>query len=155
MSIEVAALIVAAIAATVVITMFFIRIQQRNSEVELAQERARTAAAQQTPASPIIVNVPLSQPAAVAVPEPAPGPKQRPAFVARPTFSNASVEIEITSRLQNDPELGSYAVEVKVTNGIATLSGGVPAEDLKKRAEKLAGAVRGVQSIVNEIAVRP
>jgi osmotically-inducible protein OsmY len=43
---------------------------------------------------------------------------------------------------------------VKVTGGTAVLSGRVPNEDLKKRAETLAKTVRGVQIIINDIAVR-
>ena len=153
--VAVAALVVAAITAAVVITMLIINSQQRNSDEELAQERARTAAAQQTPAQPaqqqpVIVNMPPSQPAIVPVPYPVTGPSQ-----AAPTApSSASVEIDVTSRLQNDEELRSYTIDVKVTGGTAILSGHVPDEDLKKRAEKLARAVNGIQSVINDIAVR-
>lgn len=151
--VAVAALVVAAITAAVVITMLIINSQQRNSDEELAQERARTAVAQQTPAQPagqqpVIVNVPPSQPAIVPVPYPVPGASQ-------PAPSSASVEIDVTSQLQNDEELRSYTIDVKVTGGTATLSGHVPDEDLKKRAGKLAKGVNGVQSVINDIAVRP
>jgi len=149
--VAVAALAVAVITAAVVITMLIINSQQRNSDEQLAQERARTAAAQQTPPQPapqqpVILNMPSSQPAIVPVPYPVPGPSQ-PA-------SSANVEIDVTSRLQNDQELRTYAIDVRVTGGTATLSGNVPDEDLKKRAGKLARAVSGVQSVINDIAVR-
>jgi hypothetical protein len=152
----VAALVVAGITAAVVITMLIMNNQQRNSDEVLAQERARTAAAQQTPwqpqPQPVIVNMPPSQPAIVPTPylpsEPAP-------IFAKTAPSSASVEIELTSRLQNDEELRPYAIFVKVTGATAILSGHVPDEDLRKRAEKLATAVKGVQSIINDIAVQP
>jgi hypothetical protein len=153
----IAALVVAAITAAVVITMLILNSQQRNSDEELAQERARTAAAQQTPAQqqPVIVNMPPSQPATVAVPYPVAGPSQPAPIDARTTPSSARVETDVTSRLQNDEKLRTYAIEVKVTGGTAILSGHLPDEDLKSRAEKLAGAVNGIQSVINDIAVRP
>jgi hypothetical protein len=140
--------------------MLIINSQQRNTDDQLAQERARTAALQQTPAQPaqqqpVIVNMPPSQPATVAVPYAVPSPSQPPPIDARTAPSSASVEIDVTSRLQNDEELRSYAIDVKVSGGTATLGGNVPDEDLKKRAGKLAGAVNGVQSVINDIAVRP
>jgi osmotically-inducible protein OsmY len=149
----IAALVVPGITAAIVITMMILNSQQRNSDEELAQERARTAAAQQTPAQPVqqqpvILNMPSSQPAIVPVPYPVPGPSQ-------PAPSSASVEIDVTSRIQNDEDLRSYAIDVKVSGGTATLSGHVPDEDLKKRAGKLARGVDGVQNVINDIAVKP
>lgn len=156
--VAVAALVVAAITAAVAVTMLIMNSQQRNGSEDLAMERARTAAAQQAqPAQqpPVIVNMPPSQPATVAIPYPVAGPSQPAPIDARTAPSNASVEIDVTSRLQNDELLRPYAVNVKVTGGTATLSGNVADEDLKKRAGKLALAVSAVQSVVNDIAVRP
>jgi osmotically-inducible protein OsmY len=146
----IAALVVAGITAAIVITMMIVNSQQRNSDEQLAQERARTAAAQQTPAQqqPVILTVPSSQPAIVPVPYPVPG-------TSPPAPSSSSVEIDVTSRMQNDEDLRSYAIDVKVSGGTATLSGHVPDEDLKKRAGKLARGVNGVLSVINDIAVRP
>jgi hypothetical protein len=157
--VAVTGLVVAAITAAVVITMMIVNSQQRNSDEALAQERARTAAAQQAlvqPAQqpPVIVNMPPAQPAPVAIPYPVPGPSLAPIF-ARTAPSNTSVEIDVTSRLQTDELLRPYAINVKVSGGTATLSGNVPDEDLKKRAEKLARNVNAVQSVVNDIDVRP
>jgi hypothetical protein len=154
----VAALVVAAITAAVVITMLIINSQQRSTDDQLAQERARTAAAQQMPAQPaqqqpVIVNMPPSQPATAAVPNPVPAPAPPPIEV-RTAPSSASVEIDVTSRLQNDEELRTYAIDVKVSGGTTTLSGNVPDEDLKRRAGKLARSVNGVQNVINNIAVR-
>jgi hypothetical protein len=153
----IAALVVAAITAAVVITILIINSQQRNGDEELAQERLKTAAAQQTPAQqqPVIVNLPASQPATVAVPYPVAGASQPAPIDARTTPSSARVEMDVTSRLQNDDELRTYALDVKITGATAILSGHVPDENLKNRAEKLAGAVNGVQSVINDIAVRP
>ena len=157
--VAVAGLVVAAITAAVVITMMIVNSQQRNSDEALAQERARTAAAQQAlvqPAQqqPVIVNMPPAQLPTLAIPYPVPGPSPAPIF-ARTAPSNTSVEIDLTSRLQTDELLRPYAINVKFTGGMATLSGNVPDEDLKKRAEKLALNVNAVHSVVNDIDVRP
>lgn len=151
-----AGLVVAAIIATVAITMLILDSQQRNSD-ELARERARIADARQTPVQqqPVIIAMPASQPAIVPVPYPVPASAEPPSIDWRTAPSNASVEIELTSRLQDDQHLKAYAVFVKVTGRTAILSGNVPGEDLRKRAEKIARTVKGVHNVINTIVVRP
>ena len=155
--VAVAALVVAAITATVVITMLIRNSQQRNSDKELAQERAGTAAASQQPPQqqPVIVNMPPSQPAIVPEPHSLPSLALPAPIDARTAPSNTSIEIEVTSRLQTDEELRPHVIDVKVTGRTAVLSGHVPDEELKKRAERIARTVRQVQSVINSIAVRP
>jgi len=153
----VAALIIAVIAAAVVITMLVINSQQRTSDQQLADERARTATAQQQPVqapqsqqqSPVIVTVPQPQPAVV----PAPAPPSQPAAAPAPRTST-EVEIDVTSKLLDDSDLHSYPIDVKVSGGTATLSGQVPSNDLKVRAGKLARSVKGVGNVVNNIVVQ-
>lgn len=155
---EVAALVLAAIAAAVVITMLIVNSQQKNIDGELAQERARTAAAQQaTSQQPV---QPAQQPQVVIVPStttpaptaPAPSAAPPPAEAAP---SNAQVEIDVTSKLLDDSELRAYPIDVKVAGGTAVLSGQVQSDDLKSRAEQLARSVRGVGKVINTITVRP
>jgi hypothetical protein len=158
--VAVAALVVAAITAAVVITMLIINSQQKPSDDQLAQERARTAAAQQAsaqqaPQQPLIVTLPPSQPATVSVPYPVFTPVQPPPSYTDSAPSNGALEIDVTSVLQNDPELLTYAIDVKVTDGIAILSGNVSDEALKKRAGRLAGTVHGVKRVINDIDVKP
>lgn len=158
---EVAALVLAAIAAAVVITMLIVNSQQKNIDDQLAQERARTAAAQQaTSQQPVQQPVqPAQQPQVVLVPSPAmpaptaPAPSAAPPAEAAP--SNAQVEIDVTSKLLDDSELRAYPIDVKVAGGTAVLSGQVPNDDLKSRAEQLARSVRGVGKVINTITVRP
>jgi osmotically-inducible protein OsmY len=152
----VALLIVAAVAAAVVITMLIINSQQRNTDEALMQERAKTAAAQQAavPPSqqqPVIVNVPASQTA--AAPVVIPGPPQSASIASAP--SSVDVEMDVNSRLMDDQELRTYAIDVKVSGGTATLSGHVQNEDLRTRAEKLARTVKGVRGVVNNITLQP
>jgi hypothetical protein len=158
--VAIAALVMASITAAALITMLIVNSQQKTSDDQLAQERARTAAAQQAsaqpaPQQPLIITLPTSQPATMAVPSPAVTPVQPPPTYTDSAPSNAALEIDVTSLLQNDAELRTYAIDVKVTNGTAILSGNVSDEALKKRAERLAGTVHGVKGIINDIAVRP
>ena len=152
----IAALVLAGIAASIVITMLILNSQQRDTEDQLALERARTAAAQQqqpsqpSPQQPVIV-MPPSQPPAAQVPVPAPAPSQATPNTA-PT--STEVELEITSRLLDDHDLRSQSIDVKVSGGNAVLSGSVPSEELKTRAEKLARSVSGVRTVINKISVQ-
>lgn len=152
----VAALVLAAIAAAVVITMMVLNSQQRETEDQLAFERARAAAAQEpqqpqpsqpTPQQPVIVMP--SQPQAVPVPVPAPS---QAAPSSAPT--STEVELEITSKLLDDQELRSQSIDVKVSAGIAVLSGRVSSDELKTRAESIAKAIKGVRSVINNISVQ-
>ncbi|HWO03055.1 MAG TPA: BON domain-containing protein [Blastocatellia bacterium] len=149
------ALVLAAIAAAVVITMLILTSQQRHTEDQLAQERARNAAAaaqgqpapqQQQP--PIIVTP--SQPATIPVPVPV--PSQPAPAVVEPT--STQVEIAITSKLLDDSQLRSYSIDAKVSGGTATLSGHVPTEELKRRAEQVTRTVKGVRTVVNDLVVQ-
>lgn len=152
----IAALVVAGITVAVVIAMLIFNSQQHENDAELAQERARTAAAQQQPgqpsqSQPVIVTVPSSQPAMVPVPYPVPASQPAATDIA-PT--STQLEIDVNSKLLNDQDLRPALLDVKVSGGIATLSGRVTNEDLKMRAEKLAMTVKGVRGTINNIIVQ-
>ncbi len=149
------ALVLAAIAAAVVITMLIMNNQQRNSDEELAQERARNAAAQQAQAQqpsqqPPVLVVPQSQPSTVPVPVPS---QPAPSTTATAPTST-ELEIDINSKFLDDQDLRSYPIDVKVTGGTAMLSGHVPNDELRTRAEKLARTVKGIRSVTNNIVVK-
>jgi len=150
--VAIAALVIAAVAAAVVITMLILNNQQRNTEQQLADERARAENAQQPaaqPSQPPVVIVPQTQPTIVPVPVP-----NQPATTPA-TPSTADLEWQVNSKLLDDPDLRSAAIDVKVSGATATLSGHVPAEALKTRAEKIAKTVKGIRTVKDEIVVRP
>jgi type II secretory pathway pseudopilin PulG len=152
----IAAVVLAAIAAGVVVTMLIMSNQQRNSDEELAQERARTAAAQanaQQPSQqpPVIVMPPQSQPGVVPVPVPVPS---QPAPATTTTPTSTELELDVTSKLTDDQELRSHSIDVKVSGGTAVLSGYVPSDELKTRAEKLTRTVKGIRGVINNILVK-
>lgn len=151
----VAALVLAAIAAAVVITMLILNNQQKNTDDQLAQERARAAAAQQAttqqpaqqPQPPVVV-MPSSPMPAVTTPV-------TPPSTTETAPSSAQVEIDVTSTLLGDPDLRTFPIDVKVAGRTAMLSGHVPSDDLKLRAEMLARTVKGVGKVINNITVEP
>lgn len=161
----VAAIVIGAIIAAVLITMMIVSSQDQSREDELAIERQRAAAAersaaqaqaaQQQPQQPQVVVVPGSQPSTVPVPVPVPVPAQPSTAATDAATSAIGVEIDVTSKLLDDAQLRQHPVTVKLENGAARLSGTVPSEELKARAEKIAMSVKGVRRVINEITVQP
>jgi hyperosmotically inducible protein len=157
----IAALVIAGIIGAVLITLLILNTQQRNQEADLAMERARADAAQRAAAQPPTAQPPAAQPPVVVVqppqtPVPAPMPSQAaPAATPSPSStSNVSVEVDVTTKLLDDSDLRTHPIDVKVDNGTATLSGELPSEELKARAERVAMSVKGVRRVKNNIAVK-
>jgi BON domain-containing protein len=158
----IAALVLASIAVGVLIAMLIVNTQQRNRDEELAQERDRMAAAQQAqpqqqplqqPAQqPPIIVTPQPQPGTTPVPVPAPS-APAPSAAAQP--SSAQLEADATAKFLDDQDLRAHPIDVKVTGGTAMLSGEVPTEGLKDRAEKIARSVKGIRSVINNLVVKP
>jgi len=153
----IAALVIAAIGAAVVITMLIMNSQQANTEDQLALERARaaeTASSQQPSQSsqPAVVVVPTQPSTVQQVPVPVPTPA--PAATPTPPTST-ELEVDINSKFLDDQDLKSSVIDVKVSGGTAMLSGNVPREELKIRAERLAKTVKGIRSVINSIVVKP
>src|SRR5581483_10623747 len=162
----IAALVIAGIAVAVLITLLIMNNQQRNQDAQLEIERARADAAQRAaaqpqmpapaqPAPPVVVMPPPASPTTVTVPAPASSPT--PSSAAAPSTSSTSaitVEVDVTTKLLDDSELRTHPIDVKVSNSTATLSGELPSEELKSRAERIAGSVKGVRRVVNKITVK-
>ena len=156
----IAALVLASIAVGVLIAMLIVNTQQRNRDEELAQERERMAAAQQAQPSPQPLQQPIQQPPIVVTPQPSatpvpvPSPSQpAPAPSAQP--SSTQLEVDVNTKFLDDQDLRTHALDVKVTGGTAVISGQVPTDELKERAEKIARSVKGIRSVINSIVVKP
>jgi hypothetical protein len=153
----VVAIVLAAIAAAVVVTILILN-SQRQTEDQLALERARADAAQQqppqapqpTPQQPVIVLPPSSQP--TPVPVPVPTPSTPAPSVTAPT--STEIELDISSKLLDDQDLRAQSIDVKVSGGTAVLSGQVSNDELKTRAERIAKTVKGVRGVINNITVK-
>ena len=155
----IAALVLASIAVGVLIAMLIVNTQQRNRDEELAQDRERMAAAQQAQPSPQPSQQPVQQPPIVVTPQPSatpvpvPVPSQPPPVATAP--SSTQLEVDVTAKFLDDQDLRTHPLDVKVTGGTAVLSGQVPTDELKDRAEKIARSIKGIRSIVNSIVVKP
>jgi osmotically-inducible protein OsmY len=60
----------------------------------------------------------------------------------------------VNRRLITDPDLGARQLQVKVEQGVVTVSGLVESEKMQKKVEKVVKKVKGVKKIVNETKVR-
>jgi hypothetical protein len=156
----IAAMVITAVIAAIFITWLILNNQQ-SEDLAMERERALIAernaaqsqAAQQQPQQqqqPNVIVVPQTQPSTVPVPVPA--PSQAEPTTAPP--SSISIEVDVNRKLLDDKQLGSYPITAKIENGTVTLSGNLPHEDLKTRAEKVVSSVRGVRRVINEITVQ-
>ena len=68
--------------------------------------------------------------------------------------SNWDIEQEIQRLVKADAYLANSAIEFQVNNGIVTLSGHAASYAEIREAELLAGEVRGVLSVVNEVTLK-
>jgi len=154
----VTAIVLSAVAAAVLLTLLFTSNQSDSRDAELAQDRiepVQTVPAQQ-PAQqpPVVVTVPAPQTQTVPVPVPVPVPAPAQTQSTSSAVTDTGIEVDIISKLTDDPELRLHPINVKFNNGTVTLSGLVPRPSLKARAEIVASSVKGVTRVVNEIAVQ-
>ena len=155
----VAAIVLSAIAAAVLLTLLFTS-NRSDSEAELERtEPVQTVPAQQPPPQPpVVVTVPQPQTppstVTVPVPVPVPAPSASGQSSSNQAVTDTSIEVDVISKLTEDPELRSHPINVKFDKGTVTLSGLVPREGLKARAEIVAKSVKGVTRVVNEITVQ-
>ena len=154
----IAAIVIAAIAAAVLSS------NQQGREDELARQRDKAeadarAAHQQQPV-PVPMPQSQSQPSTVVVPVPVPvpQPQSQPAPSTAPSATNTvasdtSMEVDITSKMIDDEGLRAHPIDVKFSDGTVMLSGSLPSEELKTRAETIAKNFKGVRRVVNNITV--
>jgi hypothetical protein len=159
----IAAMVIGAVLVAMLITWLIVSNQQKDelalerekalvaernaAQVQAAQSQSQPQPQPQQSQQPIVV-MPQSQPAAIPVPVPTPA---EPVTTAP---SSMSIEVDVNRKLLDDRQLSPYPITVKIENGTATLEGTVPTEDLKTRAEKVTGSVKGIRGIINNITVR-
>ena len=68
-----------------------------------------------------------------------------------PTEKDGQLATEIEKRLSADREVNAQTVEIDVRAGVVTLTGRVPTDDAKERAEKIAKGVDGVDEVHNRL----
>lgn len=170
----VAAVALAAIAATAIVFLFVMnRGDDSNTNISV---NARGAATQPTPlvqqppvivqstplpaGTPIIIQqAPVTAPPPVIIQQPAPA---APTTAAAPPPSasgsetdDASVQARLDKAIREDTALFEAGVTATIIGGKVTINGAVSSQALKDRVEKLAYAIKGVQSVDNRITVVP
>ncbi|PKO93415.1 MAG: hypothetical protein CVU15_02410 [Betaproteobacteria bacterium HGW-Betaproteobacteria-1] len=66
---------------------------------------------------------------------------------------DASVAINVEKALKADSLTSALDIEVKVSSGVATLTGEASGMRWKSRAEEVAAGVKGVKSVKNDIKI--
>lgn len=66
---------------------------------------------------------------------------------------DAAVTATINAELAKDPKLSALKIDVDTSNGRVSLKGKAPDADSRERATQIASAVRGVQSVDNQLQV--
>jgi len=174
----VAAVALAAIAATAIIFLFMRnRGEDRETSVNGSAATGQpTPYAQQPPVyapqpattqpTPLVIQQPptvVTQPAPVVVPPatttaPPPAatttaPSTAPPARESSASNDAAVQASVDRAFSDDANLNSADVTAVVLEGKVTLNGTVESEELKQRAQRLAYSVRGVRSVENRIVV--
>jgi osmotically-inducible protein OsmY len=62
---------------------------------------------------------------------------------------------QVRLKLTSHPDVKGGAIEVKVVDGVVTLMGKVRTERARSKAESVAGKVKGVKKVINELIVAP
>lgn len=62
---------------------------------------------------------------------------------------------QVRLRLASHPDVKGGAIEVQVKDGVVTLRGKVRTEKAREKAESVAGKVKGVKKVINELQVSP
>lgn len=160
-----------AIAATAIIFLFLTNSRDDSTAVNVNMR----AATQPTPMTqtPVIVTQPAAQPTPIIITQPAPVSQPAPVVIqqAPPTTTTAppsaadsaaskvvddsGLRQKIDKAFEDDTELSAVGIIATVTNGRATLTGTVNTDALKRKAERLAYAVKGVTGVENRITVSP
>lgn len=74
---------------------------------------------------------------------------------AKEAPDDGAIEDQVRIRLAGDRDVKGTTLEVEVSNGVVTLRGQVDSDKARKRAEKLAKKVKGVERVINELTIPP
>jgi len=76
------------------------------------------------------------------------------ALLAEKQVSDDEIYDQVRRKLANDPDVKGGTFDVKVENGVVTISGVVEKEKFKGKAERLAKKVHGVRKVVTQIQIK-
>src|SRR5438128_4736170 len=70
-------------------------------------------------------------------------------------IDDTTVSAKVKSKLAGDPQTSAIKIGVQTNAGVVTLSGTVPTDAEKDKAEQIAKNTDGVKRVVNDIRVNP
>jgi hyperosmotically inducible periplasmic protein len=70
-------------------------------------------------------------------------------------LDDAGISAKIKGKLAADSETSAIKIGVDTTHGVVTLSGVVPTEREKAKAEQLARSTEGITQVINNITINP
>lgn len=73
---------------------------------------------------------------------------------ARASLGDAAITASIKTDFLKDPDLSVLKIDVDTRDGVVTLNGLADNEAARKRAEQLAGAIKGVREVRNYLTVK-
>jgi len=76
------------------------------------------------------------------------------AKIKEATGSDAAITTSIKADYLKDPDLSVFKIDVDTKDGVVTLNGVTENAAAKSRAEKLAGAIKGVKEVRNHLTVK-
>jgi len=82
-----------------------------------------------------------------------PQPAERRGGAPEEARSDWAMAMELRTKLLSDSQLNAYDIETDVTRGIITMTGAVPNEEYKRKAERLAKSVADAREIKNNITI--
>ncbi|MBN8729657.1 MAG: BON domain-containing protein [Acidobacteria bacterium] len=77
------------------------------------------------------------------------------AALAQTAPSDDHLYDQVRIKLAQDVQVNGGAIEVRVKDAVVTLIGKIRSDKAKSKAEKIAGKVKGVKKVVNELVVDP
>jgi osmotically-inducible protein OsmY len=155
-----ATMVVIALLALLALGTVFYVVSNRNQNEEANRQAALEASRVQAEAQARAQQAaPAQQPPVVIQQQPAPSQppviiQQQPAATSsetKSTIDDATMQELAVKRLGDESNLAT--VTVTVLDGKAHLMGTVDSADLKKKAERVVKAVRGIKSVENDITV--
>ena len=69
-------------------------------------------------------------------------------------LTDDAITDQVRIKLAGDPIVKGGALEVKVENGVVTLSGSVDSQTQKDKAGSITHKVKGVKQVVNQIVIK-
>ena len=165
----VVAVALVAIAVTAIIFLFLTNSRSDSTETNV---NMRAAATQPTPMqAPVIVQTPMTQPTPIIITQPPTTTAPAPVIIqapptsttttappasrapAAPAHDDTSIQTKLDKALSDDTELSAAGVTATVIDGRVSLIGTVNSDALKRKAERLAYAIKGVTGVDNHITV--